>query len=78
MWNLLALEGTRRSLALQMSAIDAVSIILAEREEDAVLMVMTLWSIWTNRNAVREEVRERRAEELARPKASMSDMKGAD
>jgi len=45
---------------------DAVPIILAEREESAILMVITLWTLWMNRNAVREEGRGRRDEELAR------------
>ena len=65
-WNLLALEDRRHRLATQFSAMDAVSIILSEKEEIAILMVITLWSLWTNRNAVLEEGRGRRAEELAR------------
>jgi hypothetical protein len=65
-WNLLAMEERRKTLAVQSSAIDAVSIILAERDEHAVLMVTTLWFLWTNRNVVREEGRGRRAEDLAR------------
>jgi hypothetical protein len=65
-WNLLAMEERRKTLAVQSSAIDVVSIILAERDEHAVLMVTTLWFLWTNRNVVREEGRGRRAEDLAR------------
>jgi hypothetical protein len=56
-WNLLALEDRRQRLAAQFSAMDAVSIILSEKEEIAILMVITLWSLWTNRNAVQEEGR---------------------
>jgi ribonuclease HI len=65
-WNLLALEDRRQRLAAQFSAMEAVSVILSEKEEMATLMVITLWSLWTNRNAFREEGRGRRAEELAR------------
>jgi hypothetical protein len=52
--------------AAKIGSVDAVSIILAEREESAILMVITLWTLWTNRNAVREEGRRKRDEELAR------------
>jgi hypothetical protein len=58
-WNMLVLEGRRQRLATQFSAMEAVSVILSEKEEMTTLMVITLWSLWTNRNAVREEGRGR-------------------
>ncbi|XP_066373674.1 uncharacterized protein [Miscanthus floridulus] len=65
-WNLLALESKRQHLARLLTAQDVISHILGEREQIAVLMVITLWFLWTNRNTVREEKRGRSAEELAR------------
>jgi hypothetical protein len=52
---MLVLEDRRQSLVAQFSAMDAVSVILSEKEEMATLMIITLWSLWTNRNAVWEE-----------------------
>ncbi|KAG0534410.1 hypothetical protein BDA96_04G278000 [Sorghum bicolor] len=44
----------RQQLAVQSSAMEAVSLILAEKETAITLMVITLWSLWTKRNAIRD------------------------
>lgn len=65
-WNLLALEGKRKQLARLLTAKEVSSQIVGDKEQIAVLMVIILWFLWSNRNAVREEKRGRNAEELAR------------
>jgi hypothetical protein len=40
--------------------------ILKEKEERRLLMFITLWSLWSERNTVREEGRRRSAENVAR------------
>lgn len=65
-WNLLNLEGKRQTMAMQTSSLDVLAVILKENEEVQNLMVITLWFIWANRNAVREEGRGRSGEELTR------------
>lgn len=56
----------RQQLAVQSSAMEAVSLILEAKETAINPMVTTLWSLWTNRNAIREDGRGRKDEELAR------------
>jgi hypothetical protein len=60
------LEGLRQKLAAQTSTRDAVSIILKEKELSKINAVVTLWFLWTNRNAIHEEGRGRNATDLAR------------
>lgn len=65
-WNLLALEDTRKKLAAQFSAIEALSVILEAKESSMTLMAITLWSLWSNRNAVCEGYRGKKDADLAR------------
>jgi len=65
-WELLSMEGLRQNLAAQASARDTVAIILKEKEPIRTHAVVTLWFLWTNRNAIRHEERGRSGSELAR------------
>ena len=48
------------------NARDVVDRILKEKEERRLLMFITLWSLWSERNTVREEGLRRSAENVAR------------
>ena len=65
-WELMSMEGLRQNLAAQASARDTVAIILKEKEPTRTHAVVTLWFLWTNRNAIRHEGRGRSGSELAR------------
>jgi len=54
-WELMSMEGLRQNLAAQASARDTVAIILKEKELIRTHAVVTLWFLWTNRNAIRQE-----------------------
>ena len=45
---------------------DAVDLILKAKEENKLLMIITMWYIWQERNIIREEGRGRGADFLAR------------
>jgi len=64
-WELLSMEGLRQNLAAQVSARDSVATILEEKEPIRTQAVITLWFLWTNRNAIRQEGRGRSDSKLA-------------
>ena len=60
------MDSERETLAGSMQARDAVDFILKLKEEQRLIMVIGLWFLWSERNAIREEGCRRSAESLAR------------
>ena len=64
-WRKLNLESFRLELATTVLVKDAVKLILKAKEEQKLLMIITMWYIWQERNIIREGWR-RGADFLAR------------
>jgi len=65
-WRNLNLESFRLELATTVLVKDAVELILKAKEEQKLMMIITMWYIWQERNIIREEGRRRGADFLAR------------
>ena len=53
------LESLRLKLATTVLVKDTVELILKAKEEQKLLMIITMWYIWQERNIIREEGRRR-------------------
>jgi len=65
-WRNLNLESFRLELATTVLVKDTVELILKAKEEQKLLMIITMWYIWQERNIIREEGQRRGADFLAR------------
>jgi hypothetical protein len=65
-WQQMLLESQRATMGTLSSSREAMAFLLQQKEEIQTQMVIILWSIWTERNCIREEGRRRSAESLVR------------
>jgi ribonuclease HI len=72
-WSYLNLDRERISLASTALARDAVDLILKSKEDCRLLMIITMWFIWHERNLIREEGRRRDAQFIAQCIKSYAD-----
>jgi hypothetical protein len=70
-WRLLLMERERLELAEKLSPIDVVLFILGAKEDTRMRMIILIWYLWSERNAIREE--NRSAEGIARCVRTYSD-----
>jgi hypothetical protein len=66
LWHLLGLEAKREALASIQTTIGATEVIMQAREHKKLMMIITLWFTWSERNMIREEGIRRSPQVLAR------------
>ena len=61
-WRNLNLESFRLELATTVLVKDIVELIVKAKEEQKLMMIITMWYIWQKRNIIREEGKRRGAD----------------